>query len=548
MTARAGGPAVPSPLPAERGPLPLPAERGPAAPRLGGPLHGPLQRAGDLQFLFGEHVLGPASFLFSADPRRRDVLAAAAEVRRSPLRAAALVCRAWRGCAQSALALEKRRGDDERRLLLDAYVQPIVSRAHLCAAPLVFKGGRLAARFARLPFKEGDVLILDSARLANACAALAREWPTLQVLRQLRNDAKALARWARGAAPVVPRSSSRQSDAARDSDDDYDDYDVEDDATGVLVRCRVSRCAAVALTRRSGGLGAARGPQGRVVVEVATECDVAGPAGDQRWVARPLFSRASTAAFNAESTEVLEPEGFERTACDASLFRRRAGVCASHTFSFPLPLLEAGVLRRVVPAVYRAPRLDWAPRRFGETTRLGSSVAKLQGAPLALLGFCREPSAPDAHDSPSQPAGVRHTLFVRDALTGESHSGDALTWGMAAWAAGHLDLLDAPEAPSVEPGDALQFPPALAHLVLDSRGDHESGDRGGRPDAPGSADDVNECAVCGLPARRRLACCGSVAYCSEAHFQAHAPSEHALWCRAASAGPAPTAAPRPVGG
>ena len=51
-------------------------------------------------------------------------------------------------------------------------------------------------------------------------------------------------------------------------------------------------------------------------------------------------------------------------------------------------------------------------------------------------------------------------LVVRDALSGESATGDAATWGMEAWARSEL-VLGAPDAsPRAHDGD-------LGHLVLE---------------------------------------------------------------------------------
>jgi len=113
---------------------------------------------------------------------------------------------------------------------------------------------------------------------------------------------------------------------------------------------------------------------------------------------------------------------------------------AGWRFSLPLPLLEPGVLRRVVPCTYRPISKSRWPFAFGSR----------KGRPQLPLGVVATRTA----------RGAGQLLVVRDARNGNSATGDAATWGMEAWARGELVLGDTSEAP---PGPA----PALGHLVLE---------------------------------------------------------------------------------
>jgi hypothetical protein len=113
---------------------------------------------------------------------------------------------------------------------------------------------------------------------------------------------------------------------------------------------------------------------------------------------------------------------------------------AGWRFSLPLPLLEPGVLRRVVPCAYGPVARSRWPFAFGT----------LKGRPQLPLGVVATRTA----------RGAGQLLVVRDARDGTSATGDAATWGMEAWAHGELVL----SAHDASPGQA---PAALSHLVLE---------------------------------------------------------------------------------
>ena len=330
------------------------------------------------------HVLGWHSFAYSADPRRSTLQDAATEVRESCLRDCARVCRAWRGFVQPVLLRERRRFVDETHLLRDARVHPLVNGVHL--APCSFHAAHVAAkRFARLPFKDGDVALIDCEALRRATQRLAVIHPTHPVLQRV----------ARATAFLAAR----------------------------LPRCRmrIYQCHAVGVPR---GLEQARGPGGLVLVEVGAPpkvCPVEpSPSGDMlRHDALGLGEQIPMAAA-ALPLFPPSPSGWR--------------------FSLPLPLLEPGVLRHVVPCTYYPISKSCWPFAFGS----------LKGRTQLPLGVVATRTA----------RGAGQVLVVRDMLNGTSATGDAATWGMEAWARGEL-VLGAHDASSLGAhGD-------LGHLVLE---------------------------------------------------------------------------------
>lgn len=330
------------------------------------------------------HVLGWHSFAYSADLRRSSLQDAATEVRESCLIDIACVCRAWRGFVAPVLSRERRRFVDETHLLRDARVHPLVNGVHL--APCSFQATAAAAkRFVRLPFRDGDVLLIDCEALRRATQRLVDEHPSHPVLQQVARATAVLAR-------QLPRC-----------------------------RLRIYQCHAVGVPR---DLQKARGPGGLVLVEVGAPpriCPVeASPSSDMlRHDALGLGEQIPMAAA-ALPLFPPSPSGWR--------------------FSLPLPLLEPGVLRRVVPCTYYPISKSRWPFAFGS----------LKGRTQLPLGVVATRTA----------RGAGQVLVVRDARDGTSATGDAATWGMEAWARGEL-VLGAHDASSLGAhGD-------LGHLVLE---------------------------------------------------------------------------------
>ena len=330
------------------------------------------------------HVLGWHSFAYSADPRRSTLQDAATEVRQSCLRDCAQVCRAWRGFVEPVLSKERRRFVDETLLLRDVRLHPLVNGVHL--APCSFHAASVnAKRFVRLPFRDGDVLLIDCEALCKATTQLAAAHPSHPVLQQVARATAVLARH-------LPRC-----------------------------RMRIYQCHAVGVPR---DLQKARGPGGLVLVEVGAPprvCPVeASPSSDMlRHDALGLGEQIPMAAA-ALPLFPPSPSGWR--------------------FSLPLPLLEPGVLLRVVPCTYYPISKSRWPFAFGS----------LKGRIQLPLGVVATRTA----------RGAGQLLVVRDARDGRSATGDAATWGMEAWARGELALGDHEAAPGPAPA-------ALSHLVLE---------------------------------------------------------------------------------
>ena len=330
------------------------------------------------------HVLGWHSFAYSADPRRSTLQDAATEVRESCLRDCALVCRAWRGFVEPVLARERRRFADETHLLRDARVHPLVNGVHL--APCSFQATAAAAkRFVRLPFKDGDVLLIDCEALRKATQRLVDEHPSHPVLRRLKSATAVLS-------SKLPRC-----------------------------RMRIYQCHAVGVPR---DLQKARGPGGLVLVEVGAPPRVC-----------PVEASPSSDMLRHDTLELAEQ--IPMAAAALPLFPPSP---SGWRFSLPLPLLEPGVLRRVVPCAYSPISKSRWPFAFGS----------LKGRPQLPLGVVATRTA----------RGAGQVLVVRDALSGTSATGDAATWGMEAWARGELVLGAHDAAPEAAPA-------ALSHLVLE---------------------------------------------------------------------------------
>ena len=330
------------------------------------------------------HVLGWHSFAYSADPRRSSLQDAATEVRESCLRDCARVCRSWRGFVAPVLARERRRFVDETHLLRDARVHPLVNGVHL--APCAFQATAAAAkRFARLPFRDGDVALIDCEALRRATQRLVDEHPTHPVLQRLKSATAALAR-------QLPRC-----------------------------RMRIYQCHAVGVPR---DLQKARGPGGLVLVEVGAPPRIC-----------PVEASPSEDMLLHDTLEL--DEQIPMAAAAPPLFPPSK---AGWRFSLPLPLLEPGVLRRVVPCAYRPISKSRWPFAFGS----------LKGRPQLPLGVVATRTA----------RGAGQVLVVRDARNGKSATGDAATWGMEAWARGELALGAHDASPRAHDGD-------LGHLVLE---------------------------------------------------------------------------------
>ena len=301
------------------------------------------------------------------------------------------------------------------------------------------------------------MLLVDAANLAAHCDRLAAECPDVAPLVKAAADAHTLVGELGkvAAADAAPPFGADPRELARRRA-------LERTCRG-LARVRVTRLAAVALPRlRADGRGwaPARGPGGRVLVEVGAH-SLRGDAVAERVAPRDL------AAPNVEALLPAEAAG------DAALLRGadRAGPWTS---SLPLPLLEPGVVRRVVPADYEAPRLDWPAPGGGEVPK-GASLCAIRGRPQVVLGCARE-----AREAPG--GGLREavTLFVRDAADGRSATAEAGTWGMDEWTRGDLDVFDEPRPPVLGVGADMAAPPSLAHLLLDCRdGKHEIATRAG---------------------------------------------------------------------
>ncbi len=330
------------------------------------------------------HVLGWHSFAYSADPRRSSLQDAATEVRQSCLRDCAQVCRAWRGFVSPILARERRRMMEETHLLRDTRVHPLVNGVHL--APCSFQATAIAAkRFVRLPFKDGDVLVIDCEALCRATQRLVDAHPNHTVLQRV----------ARATAFLAAR----------------------------LPRCRmrIYQCHAVGVPR---DLQKARGPGGLVLIEMGAPPRVC-----------PVEASPSEDMLLHDTLEL--DEQIPMAAAALPLFPPSP---AGWRFSLPLPLLEPGVLRRVVPCTYRPISRSRWPFAFGS----------LKGRPQLPLGVVATRTA----------RGAGQVLVVRDALSGTSATGDAATWGMEAWARGELVLGTHDASPEAAPA-------ALGHLVLE---------------------------------------------------------------------------------
>lgn len=493
----------------------------------------PLQRAGIIRDVFGEHVLGTMSYLYSIDPGRTGLRDAATEMRNSDLGSAAVVCCAWFGCAHLVIEWERQRYADEKRLLLDAYVHPLTPGVHL--APCAEPGDELgSARFARLPFKEGDVLILDVRRLAAACKALRDESPAEPLDRLMLETARVVKSVEGRQATVVPTRPWPRRTVTPPEGLFFEDLAIGNGAH--LVRCRVARFNAVALPkRRRAAWYRARGPCGRVVVEIGVE--------RRRLDDEPLFEFAGphdTSDVAVPCAEDLRPT--DPVPCRLST--------SAGGFSLPLPLLEPGVIVRVVPACYRAPVLDW-PSLHGRPLALGSTFCAIKGRPQLLIGYHREvrrgaavmppdtdldDDLDDDFDNLEEDYGVlvvppndnvtrvRHVLHVRDAASGESTSGEAAYWGMAQWNRGDLDVYDDPRPPPLGAGDSGFVPASLAHLLIDHS------DRTAVCATPGGL--WTDCLVCGRrfdAAHAHTLPCDCAVYCCHGHMKAHQ-QEHERWC------------------
>ena len=330
------------------------------------------------------HVLGWHSFAYSADPRRSSLQDAATEVRESCLTECARVCRAWRGFVAPVLSRERRRFVDETLLLRDARVHPLVNGVHL--APCAFHAAHVAAkRLVRLPFRDGDVLLIDCEALQKATQRLVDAHPTHPVLQRLKSATAFLA-------ARLPRC-----------------------------RLRIYQCHAVGVPR---DLQKARGPGGLVLIEIGAPPRIC-----------PVEASPSEDMLLHDTLELEE-----QTPAAAAALPLFPPSKAGWRFSLPLPLLEPGVLRHVVPCTYRPISRSRWPFAFGS----------LKGRPQLPLGVVATRTA----------RGAGQVLVVRDALSGTSATGDAATWGMEAWARGELVLGAHDAAPEAAPA-------ALSHLVLE---------------------------------------------------------------------------------
>ena len=330
------------------------------------------------------HVLGWHSFAYLADPRRSSLQDAAKEVRESCLRDCACVCRAWRGFVEPVLARERRRFVDETQLLRDARVHPLVNGVHL--APCSFQATAVVAkRFVRLPFKDGDVLVIDCEALQKATQRLVDAHPSHPVLQQVARATAVLS-------SKLPRC-----------------------------RMRIYQCHAVGVPR---GLERARGPGGLVLIEIGAPPRVC-----------PVEASPSEDMLLHDTLELDEQAPCAKAALP--LFPPSA---SGWRFSLPLPLLEPGVLRHVIPCTYYPISKSRWPFAFGS----------LKGRTQLPLGVVATRTA----------RGAGQLLVVRDAKSGKSATGDAATWGMEAWARGELVLGAHDASPRAHDGD-------LGHLVLE---------------------------------------------------------------------------------
>ena len=430
--------------------------------------------SGALSEVIGTHVLGPRSFCYSIDPGRTDLRDASTEVTDRGLATLALVCSQWHGFVAATLEWERQRCLDESRLLLDPYVQPLVTGTHFppCPRSVIYSASSPwldPPRFAKLPFKEGDVLLVDVENLASAC-----------------DDVSALQREARGLRRLL------------------DKYDV--------VRCRLLRLNVVALPRSG---CPARGPRGRVLVEVGS-------------MAEPILEPSvgpDSDPLETPTVEDLPPIRRRRPPqeeLDEALTTKRSHPTTA-AFSLPLPLLEPGVIRRVVPACYRTPILDW-PSLAGAPLRLGSAFCAVNKRPQLLLGYGREirdsclvAQSPDGGTT-SDDTAVSHVLYVRGA-DGQSASTAAAVFGLVDWHQGRLDVFDRPLPPPLGPNEPPTAPSSLSHLLLDCCNPGVRNNHGG-PRCLVCADDV--ATDVRLP-------CGCTPYCCWAHAQVHQ-DEHRRWC------------------
>ena len=184
---------------------------------------------------------------------------------------------------------------------------------------------------------------------------------------------------------------------------------------------RIYQCHAVGVPR---DLQKARGPGGLVLIEMGAPprvCPVeASPSKDMLLHNTLELDERAPAAAAALPLFPPSPSGWR--------------------FSLPLPLLEPGVLRRVVPCTYRPISKSRWPFAFGS----------LKGRPQLPLGVVATRTA----------RGAGQLLVVRDARNGASATGDAATWGMEAWARGELVLGARDASPEAAPA-------ALGHLVLE---------------------------------------------------------------------------------
>ena len=184
---------------------------------------------------------------------------------------------------------------------------------------------------------------------------------------------------------------------------------------------RIYQCHAVGVPR---DLQKARGPGGLVLIEIGAPpkiCPVeASPSEDMLLHDTLELDERAPEAKAALPLFPPSPSGWR--------------------FSLPLPLLEPGVLRRVVPCTYRPVARSRWPFAFGS----------LKGRRQLPLGVVATRTA----------RGAGQLLVVRDAKSGESATGDAATWGMEAWARGELALGAHDASPEAAPA-------ALGHLVLE---------------------------------------------------------------------------------
>ena len=186
-------------------------------------------------------------------------------------------------------------------------------------------------------------------------------------------------------------------------------------------RMRIYQCHAVGVP---GDLQKARGPGGLVLVEVGAPPRIC-----------PVEASPSEDMLLHDTLEL--DEQIPMAAAALPLFPPSK---AGWRFSLPLPLLEPGVLRRVVPCTYRLISKSRWPFAFGS----------LKGRPQLPLGVVATRTA----------RGAGQLLVVRDARNGASATGDAATWGMEAWARGELVLGAHDASPEAAPA-------ALGHLVLE---------------------------------------------------------------------------------